>query len=115
LPTMVAAVQRGADIPAVHRTYLSEPARKADVEPQKASLGPVKGGAIRLSAGVGPLVVAEGIETALTLLDDLRDMAPRVWAAVSAGGMEALSLHGGPAIWSLRPTPTREDGKRPRR
>jgi hypothetical protein len=63
---MVAAVQRGADILAVHRTYLAGPWLKADVDPVKACLGPIRGGAIRLSAGVGPLTVAEGIETALT-------------------------------------------------
>ena len=64
LPALVAAVELGDEIVAVHRTYLAEPGRKADIEPVKAMLGPVAGGAVRLSGGSGPLVVAEGIETA---------------------------------------------------
>lgn len=78
---------------AVHRTYLERATgRKADLEPTKASLGPVWGGAIRLSGNKlgqidplsGPLVIAEGIETAGSagLLED----AP-AWAAISAGNL----------------------------
>ncbi len=71
---MVAAVELGDETVAIHRTYLKEPGRKADINPVKAMLGPVAGGAVRLSAGSGPLVVAEGIETALSLLDGLRGL-----------------------------------------
>jgi putative DNA primase/helicase len=72
---------------AAHRTYLRADGRgKAAVEPAKASLGPVWGGAIRLQPHdpARPLVVGEGIETAASagrLID-----AP-AWAAISAGNM----------------------------
>ncbi len=90
LPAMVGAVVHTGEIVAVHRTYLAEPGAKANIEPNKAMLGPVGGGAVPLSRGPGPLVVAEGIETALSLLGGLADHAPRVWAALSASGMSGL-------------------------
>jgi phage/plasmid primase-like uncharacterized protein len=92
LPAIVASVVIGSDLVAVHRTYLAQPGRKAAVNPVKASLGPVKGGAVRLSEGQGPIVVAEGIETALALLDAHRSHQPRVWAALSAGNMADVHL-----------------------
>ena len=91
---MVAAVSLdGEAMPvAIHRTYLAEPGRKAAIEPNKAMLGPVKGGAVRLSDGAGPLVIAEGIETALSLLGALGGHQPRVWAALSTSGIGGLQL-----------------------
>jgi putative DNA primase/helicase len=81
---LVSAVN-GAPL-AVHRTFLAWDGRKASVEPAKASLGPVWGGAIRLQMiePDKPLVIGEGIETAASaawLLD-----LP-AWAALSAGNM----------------------------
>ncbi|TPE53224.1 DUF7146 domain-containing protein [Amaricoccus solimangrovi] len=91
-PMMVAAVEGGSRF-AVHRTYLRADGRgKADVEPVKAMLGPTAGGAVRLSEGEGPLVVAEGIETALALLSGLLRRPATVWAALSTSGMRALNL-----------------------
>ena len=55
-------------------------------------LGRCAGGAVRLSGGPGPLVVAEGIETGLSLLSGLQDASPRVWAALSTSGMVGLVL-----------------------
>lgn len=50
-PAMVAAVQ-GAGLPAVHRTWLCpNGAGKADIDPAKAMLGAVSGGAVRLAGG----------------------------------------------------------------
>ena len=92
LPALVAAVELGEEIVAVHRTYLEEPGRKADVDPVKAMLGAVAGGAVRLSGGSGPLVVAEGIETALSILDRLAGAPARVWAALSTSGVAGLEL-----------------------
>lgn len=92
LPAMVAAVERGTDVVAVHRTYLAEPGTKAAIDTNKAMLGPVSGGAVRRSAGDGPLIVAEGIETALSLLDAFSTERPRVWAALSASGMASMQL-----------------------
>lgn len=89
---MIALVEKAGGAVAVHRTYLAEPGRKADANPERAMLGPVGGGAVRLSHGDGPLVIAEGIETSLSLVDGLACFAPRVWAALSAPGMAALLL-----------------------
>lgn len=94
LPAMVAAVTlEGEREPvAVHRTYIAEPGRKADVSPVKAMLGPCRGGAVRLSVGAGPLVIAEGVETALSLRDALAAHDPRVRAALSTSGIAGLRL-----------------------
>jgi phage/plasmid primase-like uncharacterized protein len=93
-PALLALVRRveDGDAVAIHRTYLrSDGCGKAAVEPAKATLGPVAGGAIMLhaSAGTAPLVVAEGIETALSASLVLGGPA---WAAVSAGNLERLPL-----------------------
>ncbi|KGJ04993.1 Toprim domain-containing protein [Paracoccus halophilus] len=89
-PAMIAAVQ-GADLPAVHRTYLDGVA-KARIEPNKMMLGATAGGAVRLSQADGPLVVAEGIETALSLCSGLLRAPAIVWACLSASGMAGLRL-----------------------
>lgn len=91
LPALVAMVE-GADRLAVHRTYLAEPGRKAELEPAKAMLGAVAGGAVRLGEAAGPLVVAEGIETALSLASGLLRAPATIWAALSASGMARLRL-----------------------
>ena len=91
-PAMVAAVQ-GAGLPAVHRTYLrADGTGKADVDPPKAMLGSVAGGAVRLSDGSGWLAVAEGIETALSLSCGLLRTPATVWAALSTSGIRGLQL-----------------------
>jgi Toprim domain len=105
LPALVAAVQRGDEIVAVHRTYLDEPGRKASVDPEKAMLGPVAGGAVRLSTGSGPLVVAEGIETSLSVLDGLHGLDAQVWAALSAGGIAGLELPAAAGELVIAPDP----------
>lgn len=92
LPALIAAVERENELVGVHRTWLAEPADKADIEPQKAMLGPVGGGAVRLSDGPGALVVTEGVETGLSLVDALRAHRPRVWAALSTSGVGSLLL-----------------------
>jgi hypothetical protein len=94
LPAMIALVE-GQDGFGVHRTYLrADGGGKAAVEPAKAMLGPVKGGAVRLTdAGPGaPLVVAEGIETALSLASGMLNAPATIWAALSTTGMAALRL-----------------------
>lgn len=90
-PALVALVE-GAEGFAVHRTYLAPTGGKADVEPAKAMLGAVRGGAVRLSDGPGSLVVAEGIETALSLSCGLLRGPASVWAALSTSGMRGLLL-----------------------
>ena len=92
LPAMLALVE-GGDGFAVHRTYLHDDGTgKAGVEPAKAMLGPVAGGAVRLSGGPTRLLVAEGIETALALLCWLSDGPTMVWAGLSTSGLRGLHL-----------------------
>jgi hypothetical protein len=91
-PALVARVD-GGDGFAVHRTYLSpDGGGKAAVAPCKAMLGGTKGGAVALSHRPGRLVVAEGIETGLSLLSGLLDGAATVLAALSTSGLRGLRL-----------------------
>ena len=95
IPAMVARVD-GLPRFAVHRTYLRpDGSGKADAEPNKAMLGAVMGGAVLAADGKGPLVVAEGIETALSLPSGLLRGPATVWAALSAAGMAGLRLPDG--------------------
>jgi len=55
-------------------------------------LGPCSGGAVHLSKGDGPLVIAEGIETGLSVLQAMADQSPLVWAALSTSGVKGLGL-----------------------
>ena len=92
LPAMIPRVD-GLPRLAVHRTYLRpDGSGKAEVDPNKAMLGAAKGGAVRLADGQGPLVVAEGIETALSLSSGLLRGPATVWAALSAPGVAGLRL-----------------------
>lgn len=92
LPAMIARVDVAGGF-AVHRTYLrSDGAAKADIAPAKAMLGRTQGGAVRLAEGPERLVVAEGIETALSLASGLVSGSLSVWAALSASGMTSLRL-----------------------
>ncbi|MGQ5702176.1 DUF7146 domain-containing protein [Sandaracinobacteroides sp. A072] len=91
-PAMVAVVQ-GAGAVAVHRTWLrADGSGKADIEPAKAMLGATAGGAVRLTDGPSRLAVAEGVESALSLLCGLLDGPAMVWAALSTSGMRGLRL-----------------------
>lgn len=68
-PALVAAVSvwPARQPVAVHRTYLTDDGAKAPVEPNKMALGAIKHGAVRLGRPDARLVVAEGIEDALTV------------------------------------------------
>lgn len=91
-PALVALVEGGEGF-AVHRTYLrADGTGKAAVEPAKAMLGAVQGGAVRLHGAQGRLVVAEGIETALSLACGLLSGSMTLWAALSTSGLRGLRL-----------------------
>ncbi|MDE2344701.1 MAG: toprim domain-containing protein [Betaproteobacteria bacterium] len=84
-PALVALVQDAADnVLGVHRTYLATDGHKAHLEPVKASLGPIWGGAIRLAPAAPEIVIGEGIESSASakLLLGLPS-----WAAISAGNL----------------------------
>lgn len=81
---------------AMHRTYLHSGGKKADLTPNKAMIGTCKGGAVEVAQGAGPLVVAEGIETALSLASGLHEGPATIWAALSTSGIKSLSLPANP-------------------
>ena len=92
-PTLVAEVQdvHGGFL-GVQRTYLAADGHdKANVEPVRASLGSLAGGAVRLAEPEHgrPLLVGEGIEStaAAMLLFDLPG-----WAALGTSGLRAIEL-----------------------
>jgi phage/plasmid primase-like uncharacterized protein len=89
---MVGGVSRwpGRTVTGIHRTFLNEDGSgKASVRPDKMMLGECAGGALRLAAAGPLLVVTEGIETALSVMQAIE--LP-TWAALSAVGLERLLL-----------------------
>jgi hypothetical protein len=91
-PALIAAVQ-GAALPAVHRTFIRpDGGGKAAIDPDKMMLGATAGGAVRVSDGPSRLVVAEGIESGLSLACGLLDSPAKVWAALSTSGLRGLRL-----------------------
>lgn len=87
LPALVALVTDVSGRPqGVHRTFLGRDARKANVEPVRASVGLVRGGAIRLQpfAEGQPLIIGEGIESSASAS---RLLGVAAWAALSAGNL----------------------------
>ena len=102
-PALIALIE-GAGAFAVHRTYLRpDGTGKAAVDPAKAMLGAVAGGAVRLALGPGPLVVAEGIETALSLASGLLGRPATIWAALSTSGIRGLRLPSQPGRLTIAP------------
>lgn len=96
-PAMIARID-GLPRLAVHRTYLRpDGSGKADLDPPKAMLGAALGGAVRLTGAAGPLVVAEGIETALSLASGLLAHPATIWAALSCAGIAGLRLPQSPS------------------
>ena len=92
LPAMLAVVEGAADF-ALHRTFLMpDGSGKAKVDPPKAMFWQVSGGAVRLAKASGPLVVAEGVETALSLCCGILNGPAAVWAALSTAGLVSLNL-----------------------
>lgn len=88
LPALVALVtaEDGRTV-GVHRTFLAPDGNgKARVTPDRASLGPIWGAAIRLADATaeGAVVIGEGIETAASAG---RLINLPAWAAISAGNM----------------------------
>ena len=91
-PAMLALIQDGASgAPiGIHRTYLDPSGSgKAPVENPKMMLGQCRGGAVKFGTFNDQLVVAEGIETALSVFQALQIPT---WAALSCSGFKSLAL-----------------------
>ncbi|UZK64641.1 DUF7146 domain-containing protein [Sphingomonas sp. M1-B02] len=93
MPALVAGVSTiSGDVCGVQRTFLAtDPIGKAPLPGGKAkfSLGRVLGGAIRLGCAERSLLVSEGLEDGLTLLQKL---GRPVWVAAGAGMLSAMKL-----------------------
>jgi phage/plasmid primase-like uncharacterized protein len=91
-PAMVGLVIRGTDDTptGIHRTYLARDGNgKAPVEPRKMMLGKCSSGAVRLAHAEGEVLIGEGIETVLAVM---QATARPGWAALSAPGLRSLQL-----------------------
>ena len=75
----------------VHRTWLAPDGQgKAAVETQRRAMGYLLGNAVRLTPHEDVLVVGEGIETMLSLVEAVPGLP--VWAALSSGHLGAVQL-----------------------
>jgi DNA primase len=90
LPTMLApVVDVNGNFIAVHRTWLRpDGSGKADLREPKMSLAPIGGGVVRLAPPAPMLVIAEGIENALTAIA----AGYAAWSALNAGNLAGLPL-----------------------
>ncbi len=91
-PALIAAVTRHGrrGLAAVQRTYLAtEGCGKAALDPARMTLGRCLGGAVRLGPAAPVLIVAEGVETALTAMQATGIAA---WAALGTAGLRNLIL-----------------------
>jgi putative DNA primase/helicase len=91
-PAMLALVCDGVEgTPrAIHRTWLArDGSGKAPIESPRLSLGPTRGGAVRLAPAGETLLVGEGIETCLSAM---QASGLPSWSALSTSGLIALEL-----------------------
>ncbi|MEM9765564.1 MAG: toprim domain-containing protein, partial [Pseudomonadota bacterium] len=93
-PALLARIDRIGenDLVGIHRTFLSIRGTKIPTEPSRLALGAVAGGAVRLVVGQGSLVVAEGLETALSAAELIAPPDASVWAALTTSGLSGLTL-----------------------
>jgi hypothetical protein len=91
-PALIASVTDGAGaLQGVHRTWLAPDGQgKAAVETQRRAMGHLLGNAVRLTPHEDILVVGEGIETMLSLVEAVPGLP--VWAALSASHLRAVLL-----------------------
>ena len=94
-PALNAAVTDGAGaLQGVHRTWLAPDGQgKARVETPRRAMGHLLGNAVRLTPHDDILVVGEGIETMLSLVEAVPRLP--VWAALSSSHLGAVLLPDG--------------------
>jgi phage/plasmid primase-like uncharacterized protein len=91
LPAMLAAVtDNDGSMTGLQRTWLSRDGCKADVDPPRRAMGQLLGNAVRFGDKGTTAIIAEGIETALSV----RTLMPRstVLAALSAANLEQFQF-----------------------
>jgi phage/plasmid primase-like uncharacterized protein len=89
--TMVCGIQApDGKVHGIHRTYLLPGGRgKARIQKPKMMLGSCSGGAVRLALAGSELVLTEGIETGLSVL---QATGKPTWATLSTSGLKAVVL-----------------------
>jgi putative DNA primase/helicase len=92
-PAMVAAIQnRDGQVVAIHRTFLnSDGSGKANVEPQKMTLGRMRGSVVRLANTEETICLTEGIETGLSIQ---QSTGIATWAALGTSNICCVELPG---------------------
>jgi len=90
---MIAGVQStDGGFAAIHRTFL-DGAKKTALTPAKAALGPIAGGAVRLSSQLdSTIALAEGIETGLSILQATRIPT---WTTLGTSNLAKIELPAG--------------------
>ena len=89
-PAMVARIDDLAGrLIGVQRTWLERDAADAWRRGDRASLGPIRGGAVRLAPPAETLMIGEGIETCLAAMEAT---ALPAWVGLSTSGLTALLL-----------------------
>jgi putative DNA primase/helicase len=92
-PTMIAGVVIGGQMDqgvGIHRTFLKDDGSgKADLDPDKMTLGASKGAAVPLGQAGRLLAVSEGLETGLSYM---QMTGTPTWAALSTAGIRNLIL-----------------------
>jgi hypothetical protein len=90
-PALVAGITTwpSTTVHAIQRTYLTDGGRKIDRDPARKILGSVSGGAVRFGDVGRTLIVAEGVETVLSVQQAVGEAA---WAALSASYLKNLRL-----------------------
>ena len=89
-PAMVARVDRpDGQLVGVHRTWIDRDVAGVWRRRDRASLGPIGGGAVRLAPAAEMLIIGEGVETTMA---GMQASGLPGWAALSAGGIARLIL-----------------------
>jgi putative DNA primase/helicase len=89
-PALVARVDDvDGELIGVHRTWLDRDPAGQWHRRDRASFGPIAGGAVRLAPTADTLLIGEGLETCLS---GMQASELPAWAALSAGGIEGLIL-----------------------
>ena len=90
-PAVIAAVHDSSGaVSAIQRIWPADDGRaKAALDPAKASLGPMRDGAVRLGAPSSMMGLAEGVETALSAS---RLFSLPVWASLGASRLRSVWL-----------------------
>lgn len=90
-PAMLApVVDVAGELVGFHRTFLAaDGSTKAAVEPNRMMLGRCAGGAVRLADATPELVIGEGLESSISVM---QATDKPTWASLSASGMRAIEL-----------------------